>query len=93
LSYKLKHLSQLSVTPVKDKSAKSTIATPPVASETCCDCNTPPPATYCPEAATSLVAVYEVVAELKTATDVYNPNLNVRHHHFLNHEYLVVFLI
>jgi hypothetical protein len=61
---------------VKDKSAKSTIATPPVASETCCDCNTPPPATYCPEAATSLVAVYEVVAELKTATDVYNPNLN-----------------
>jgi 2-keto-4-pentenoate hydratase len=35
----------------------------------------PPPAVYCPEAATSLVDVYTVVEEFRVAAEVYRANL------------------
>jgi hypothetical protein len=59
---------------VKDKSAKSQNATPPTTDVPELT-KAPPPAEYCPEAATSLVDVYTVVEESKVAAEVYRANL------------------
>jgi hypothetical protein len=54
------------VAPVKDKSLKSTIATPDATDVLGFGCtNAPPPDAYVPLLPTSLVVVKEVVAEFK----------------------------
>ena len=59
---------------MNDLSAKSTKATP-LDIDVCWFANVPPFAAYCPEALTSPVAVYAVVAADKVAVDLYKANL------------------